>query len=238
MSYYDPGPDYVPDSTMSADWRELSSEERIAIAFFLHRGDDVAIDAMVEPRAINRKAARKLEARGYVRVDESDPTPSPRTHVYAVLTPRGVSMLENSRKRTRKNPDWKARGYIGAGIVVVDERGLVLGITRGFNMADIGLPGGKADPEDPSLEVAASREAFEETGVRVDPATLVYVTENPGPRGTHVTFFAPRVIAWPTKFGSDPFEGYVGFFEPAAFVNPAAPYRAYNERAFKKLGLL
>jgi 8-oxo-dGTP pyrophosphatase MutT (NUDIX family) len=142
------------------------------------------------------------------------------------------------RSRYKRNVDWQAQGYIGAGIVVVDGFGLVLGITRGLAMHDIGLPGGKADPEDPSLEIAAVREAFEETGVQIDPSVLEYVTENPGPRGAHVTFYAPSVLHWPQKFKSVPFEGYVGFYQPEAFVNPEAPYRDYTRRAFVKLGLL
>lgn len=137
------------------------------------------------------------------------------------------------------NPDWKAQGYIGAGIIIVEpQTGLVLGITRGHDMADLGFPGGKADSTDPDLQHAACREAFEETGVRIDPKILELVAENPGPRGTHVLFYAPRVRAWPKRYRSEPFEGYVGFYQPEAFVNPKAPYREYNGRALRKIGLL
>ena len=146
--------------------------------------------------------------------------------------------MSRARRAARGNPDWKAEGYIGAGIVIVNEFGLVLGITRGQNMADIGLPGGKADDADPTLQYAAARETYEETGVLVDPQILVYVDENPGPRGMHVAFFAPKVKQWPQRFGSEPFEGYVAFYQPEAFLNPKAPYREYTGRVFAKLGLV
>lgn len=88
------------------------------------------------------------------------------------------------------------------------------------------------------MEDAAVRETLEETGVLVDPESLEYVAENPGPRGMHVTFLAHRVQEWPERFTSTPFEGYVGFYEPAAFINPNAPYREYNGRVLRTLGLL
>lgn len=147
-------------------------------------------------------------------------------------------MVGSQNVGRRRNPDWQAQGYIGAGIVIVDDFGLVLGITRGLDMADIGFPGGKADPTDKTLEAAAARETFEESGVRVDPKVLVYVGENPGKRGIHVTFFAPKVRTWPKKFGSDPFEGFVAFYQPEAFLNPNAQYREYNGRILTELGLL
>jgi len=148
---------------------------------------------------------------------------------------RGAERPAPSR---RFNPDWKAEGFIGAAIVIVNEFKLVLGITRGMNMADIGLPGGKADDTDPTLQYAAARETYEETGVVVDPNVLVFVADNPGPRGTHVAFYAPSVKQWPQKFESEPFEGFVGFYQPEAFLNPKAPYREYTGRVFEKLKLV
>jgi 8-oxo-dGTP pyrophosphatase MutT (NUDIX family) len=127
--------------------------------------------------------------------------------------------------------------YVGAGVIVM--RGtLVLGITRGAEMCAIELPGGTVDATDSSIEYTAVRELYEETGVVVAPKDLRYIAENPGPRGAYVTFVARNVKRWPKRYSSEPFEGYVGFFQPEAFVNPRARFRDYVQHVFEKVGLL
>lgn len=130
-----------------------------------------------------------------------------------------------------------AEPYIAAGVVVVDS-GLVLGITRGHELEKVELPGGGIEPTDRSPQFAAAREAFEETGILLDPRALRYLDANPGPRGAYATYLATSVKAWPKIFRSEPFEGYVGFYQPQVFVNPKARHREFIRRVFDKLGLL
>lgn len=49
--------------------------------------------------------------------------------------------------------------------LILREDGLILGVSRKNDPNKFGLPGGKDDPEDLSLESAAKRELLEETGV-------------------------------------------------------------------------
>jgi 8-oxo-dGTP pyrophosphatase MutT (NUDIX family) len=55
--------------------------------------------------------------------------------------------------------------------------GHVLAVTRRHG-TDLCLPGGKCDPGE-SFEVAAAREAFEETGVRVPLEALIFLHQGP-----------------------------------------------------------
>jgi 8-oxo-dGTP diphosphatase len=76
--------------------------------------------------------------------------------------------------------------------VVCIRDGHVLTIERGWppHQGQFALPGGHVDPGETS-QAAAARELLEETGVRIDPATLtligVYDTPDRDPRGRYIT---------------------------------------------------
>ncbi len=58
-------------------------------------------------------------------------------------------------------------------MVIIDRYGLILSVSRGENLKDLGLIGGKVDPEDLTDAHAAVREAFEESGAIMALDTMV-----------------------------------------------------------------
>lgn len=68
-----------------------------------------------------------------------------------------------------------------AQIVLINDEGLVLGVSRKDNHNDFGLPGGKMDPEDLNNPITTCiREAKEETGLDVSVQELIFASHNNG----------------------------------------------------------
>ena len=120
--------------------------------------------------------------------------------------------------------------------VLLVVRGLVLGITRYEDLRDIGIPGGKGSPRDPSNAHTATRELYEETGVEAAPEDLVPVMLTPAGEGW-IYAVASDDVVWPDVFISDPWEGYVGLFPPACFVQDTCKYADSARRLFRRVGI-
>jgi len=61
--------------------------------------------------------------------------------------------------------------------VIFNDKGEVLAVSRKDNHDDMGLVGGKVDPEDLNTREAMARETFEETGLRINTATMQVVLQ-------------------------------------------------------------
>jgi hypothetical protein len=90
-------------------------------------------------------------------------------------------------------------------IVLINEEGLILGVSRKDNHNDFGLPGGKMDPEDNGDPmVTAIRECKEETGLDVYDLQLVFAIHKSGNMGyTYLAKYSgeinhnePHVVKW------------------------------------------
>jgi 8-oxo-dGTP pyrophosphatase MutT (NUDIX family) len=122
----------------------------------------------------------------------------------------------------------------GAGVFLPTPDGRVLGISRGTNLKDLTFPGGRRDPEDASLAHTAARELQEETGVVVAPEDLQLILEDKG----RTTFYAPyEAASWPAKLRSQPFEGYVALWPPAAFYGSGCQWADHQLAVIEAYGL-
>ncbi len=90
-------------------------------------------------------------------------------------------------------------------VVLINEEGLILGVSRKDNHKDFGLPGGKMDPEDNGDPmVTAIRECKEETGLDVYDLQLVFAIHKSGNMGyTYLAKYSgeinhnePHVVKW------------------------------------------
>ena len=93
---------------------------------------------------------------------------------------------------------------ISAQVVLINEEGLVLGVSRKTDHNDMGLAGGKKDPDDKDEMAAAIREVKEETGLDIYDLQLVFAMHKQGYMG--YTYLAkyygeinhdePHIVKW------------------------------------------
>jgi len=94
---------------------------------------------------------------------------------------------------------------ISAQVVLINEEGLVLGVSRKHDHNDFGLPGGKMDSRDNNDPIqTAIRECKEETGLDVTDLQLVFAIHKGGNMGyTYLAKYSgeinhnePHVVKW------------------------------------------
>jgi len=106
-----------------------------------------------------------------------------------------------------KNMLYLCKKYImiTAQVVLINEEGLILGVSRKDNHSDFGLPGGKMDPEDDNdPTTTAIRECKEETGLDIFNLQLVFAIHKNGNMGyTYLAKYSgeinhnePHVVKW------------------------------------------
>lgn len=113
-------------------------------------------------------------------------------------------------------------------VMVPDERGRFLVVSRGPDSPHFGMPGGKVEPRE-SLEAAARRELWEETGLIANGLVPVYRSS---PEGVYeCTCFLAE--SW-TGTPRDSEEGRVFWAEPSELAQ-TPPFAEYNLAAMMAL---
>lgn len=96
-------------------------------------------------------------------------------------------------------------------VVLINEEGYVLGVSRKDNHEDFGLAGGSLEDYDETAEAGAIRETLEETGLNISNLRLIYATSKGGRMGyTYLADYEtaanfdydkekePHVVKWTT----------------------------------------
>jgi len=116
--------------------------------------------------------------------------------------------------------------------------GHILAITRGEDVRDWGLPGGRAERFERFADTAA-RELTEETGVRISRGSRlvpVWIRETDGSQTA--IFEVDGSVIIPSKLESNPFEGYVDWLPPEEMCRPTCTFGAFQHELFRRLGIL
>jgi 8-oxo-dGTP pyrophosphatase MutT (NUDIX family) len=102
---------------------------------------------------------------------------------------------------------------ISAQVVLINEEGKILCVSRKDNHSDFGLPGGKADPEDNGDPIlTAIRETKEETGLDVHDLKLIFAIHKYGymnytfvaKYSGEINFDEPHIVKWaPIKLATE-----------------------------------
>jgi 8-oxo-dGTP pyrophosphatase MutT (NUDIX family) len=95
---------------------------------------------------------------------------------------------------------------ITAQVVLINQEGLVLGVSRKDDHTSMGLIGGKKEDIDLSPEDTAIRETLEETGLQISNLRLIFATHKGGYMGyTYLADYTgeinhnePHVVKWVT----------------------------------------
>ena len=126
-----------------------------------------------------------------------------------------------------------------ASVMIVVKDGLVLAVSRRYDSTKFGLPGGKVEPGE-SLEAAAIRETFEETGIVVKSCKKIYMREEPASLPGGEPFFAHAFLAldWVDSPLTESEEGVVKWISWDELISPNGAFPQYNYDTLNALKIL
>src|ERR1700687_210650 len=117
-----------------------------------------------------------------------------------------------------------------AGVMLIIRDGLILGITRRHDNNVYGLPGGKVE-EGETPGIAACREAYEETGIKVFDCVLVYKRVELGDGANQVYFdsYCYYAVSWEGEPQSSE-EGDIKWLTPEEITSTKTAFGDYNRK--------
>ena len=114
----------------------------------------------------------------------------------------------------------------------------ILGVSRGYDTADWGFPGGKVEPGELFPE-AAKRELREETGSIVDHCARLILLGTNCSEAFETRFYAiDGGIFFPAHMVGEPFEGYVDWKQPEEMVTQDCTFGQPQLELFRHLRIL
>lgn len=120
-------------------------------------------------------------------------------------------------------------------MLVLNEDGLILGVSRRYDQTKFGLPGGKLETNETPME-AAIRETFEETGIKVNSCVEIYKRTEPAgtPDGFPFYTYCFYATDWDGEaVASD--EGIVEWLTSSKLINlETAAFSEYNKNTLNK----
>jgi len=120
-------------------------------------------------------------------------------------------------------------------VLIENKQGKVLAVSRGTDLTNWGLPGGKAEPREEPIQTAV-RELFEETGIRIEANALMLIYENTVVEFTVKTFYNYEYFTETELVSSH--EGTAKWVYPEELIKPTCTFAEYNRAVLEKAGLL
>jgi 8-oxo-dGTP pyrophosphatase MutT (NUDIX family) len=122
----------------------------------------------------------------------------------------------------------------GVGGLLLSANQQVCSISRKYDKADFGLPGGKVDPGESEVD-ALKRELFEELGIT--PTEFQRVFGVVDSKGTwFITFLVKQ---WEgTPYDKEEQGAIVSWLPPSRLIQPTCSFADYNRALFNHLGIL
>ena len=122
-------------------------------------------------------------------------------------------------------------------ILCQDQAGNVLAVSRKGNLDDLGLPGGKIEPSDPTPVDAICREFYEEVGIPITPSDVRFVYERQDSVSGDIAWCYHLFRTLPgLPQAVEPYT-WVGWVRPGRLLLQSCMFREYNRGLFKHLGV-
>lgn len=121
----------------------------------------------------------------------------------------------------------------GSVVSLLMRDGLVCAVSRRHKPDDLGLPGGKIN-DDEAPYTAMVRETYEETGVTVTNAIMVFERVDETDGNTAWCYLGQSWIGEPSQQESGIFVSWVPL---ARLLDERCTFRAYNTALFRKMGI-